>query len=104
MSALGVSSQGTAVGAVAADTLQVLGSSTLNGATTINNTLTVRGNFFSTETTTNNLYVEDKSEFADDMMIDGKIIFGTGVSDDCIYVSNNHLYFKPAGGSAQLIK
>jgi hypothetical protein len=104
VSALGVSSQGTAVGAVAADTLQVLGSSTLNGATTINNTLTVRGNFFSTETTTNNLYVEDKSEFADDMMIDGKIIFGTGVSDDCIYVSNNHLYFKPAGGSAQLIK
>lgn len=50
------------------------------------------------------LSVDGKSDFADDMMLEGKLIFGTGANDDCIYVSNNHLYFKPAGGSAQLIK
>ena len=56
------------------------------------------------EVAADTLDVSGQSAFSDDMMIDGKIIFGTGEDDDCIYVSNNHLYFKPAGGSAQLIK
>lgn len=81
-----------------ASTLAVTGAATFGGA------LTVSGDTSLESTTISTLGVEGKSEFADDMMLDGKLIFGTGADDDCIYVNNGHLYFRPAGGSALLIK
>jgi hypothetical protein len=81
-----------------ASTLAVTGAATFGGALTVTGATSLNG------TTVTQLWVEGKSEFADDMMLDGKLIFGTGADDDCIYVNNGHLYFRPAGGSALLIK